>query len=196
MNDFFEGPPAHDTAGATDNDEQTSVIPPTLLRNSITEEFTLRLATPDEYDTIGDALFAAFHDGCWVTEHYGAGLKQVSQMAASAHVWGIFDSSNVVQAAVLTPKPDDYHETNYTFNKLGVAPWGRGHGFGRILVNHSLALARAYGYRTVELHSSPQMTAAHRLYYSCGFHRRSDWETIIVDQGQRLLTFTHTDYDR
>lgn len=169
-------------------------IPQSLLQWDLGDGFTLRLAEPGEYEAVGDALFAAFHDGCWVTDFYGKGLKRIAQRAETAHVWGIFDAAGTVQAAVLTPKPEDHHEANYTFNILGVAPWGRGHGFGRTLVRHSLDIARAYGYRTVELHSSPQMTAAHRLYYACGFHRRPDWETIIVDRGQRLLTFTHTDY--
>lgn len=181
--------------------EKTAIscaLPSTLLRKDLGDGFVLRLADPSEYDAVGDALVAAFTSGCWVTPGYESGLRAIAKRAETADVWVIVDDSSsghgCVHAAVLTPKPTDWHEDRYTFNILGVAPWGRGHGFGRILVNHALAVARAYGYRTVELHSSPQMTHAHQLYYSCGFHRRPDWETWIVDSGQRLLSFTHTDY--
>lgn len=169
-------------------------LPEPLLVEDLGNGFLLRLAREDEYAAVGQALTAAFTDGCWVTPEYESGLRQIAERATTADVWVIVDEAEMIQAAVLTPKPEYHHEDRYTFNILGVAPWGRGHGFGKKLVNHALAVSREYGYRIVELHSSPQMTHAHRLYYSCGFHRRPDWETIIVDHGQRLLTFTHTDY--
>jgi len=171
-----------------------NVLPKTLLRKKLHGGFLLRLADPSEYDAVGETLYEAFTDGCWVTEEYGHGLRRIRERAETADVWVIVDGEQHIVAAVLTPKPDFYHEENYTFNVLGVGPCGRGHGFGRILVHQALAVAKAYGYRTVELHSSPQMVYAHQLYYSCGFHRRPDWETIIVDSGQRLLSFTRTEY--
>lgn len=171
-----------------------ATLPDALLVEDLGDGFTLRIAREDEYGAVGDALTAAFTDGCWVTPEYEAGLRRIAERAETSDVWVVVGADGVVQAAVLTPKPEHHHEERYTFNILGVAPWGRGHGFGRKLVEHALAVGRTYGYRTFELHSSPQMTHAHRLYYSCGFHRRPDWETIIVDRGQRLLTFTRTDY--
>ena len=169
-------------------------LPQPLLRQDLGEGFTLRLAVPDEYDTVGDVLDAAFTDGCWVTDEYRQGLHTIARRAETSDVWVVMDAGGAIVAGVLTPKPEDYHEEQFTFNVLGVGPAGRGHGLGRALVEHSLAVAGAYGYRTVELHSSPQMVYAHRLYYSCGFHRRPDWETIIVDSGQRLMSFTRTEY--
>ncbi|MFK3576447.1 GNAT family N-acetyltransferase [Bifidobacterium thermacidophilum] len=169
-------------------------LPESLLQEDLQDGFTLRLATPDEYGAVGDTLEDAFTDGCWVTEEYRHGLHNIEQRARTADVWVIVDGRNAIVAAVLTPKPEYYDGERYTFNVLGVGSAGRGHGLGKALVRHALAVAHAYGYRTVELHSSPQMTYAHRLYYSFGFHRRPDWETIIVDHGQRLLSFTRTEY--
>jgi putative glutathione S-transferase len=152
--------------------------------------YVLRLAHVDEFSQVGNALAAAFTDGCWITPEYEAGLHKIGQRARTADVWVIVDEGDRIVAAVLTPKPDFYKEVAYTFNILGVAPWGRGHGFGSILVDHCIAIAEQYGFATIELHSSPQMTHAHQLYYSFGFHRRIDWETMVVDSGQRLLSLT------
>ncbi|KFI83226.1 MULTISPECIES: GNAT family N-acetyltransferase [Bifidobacterium] len=165
-------------------------IPQALKHKDLDDGYKLRLAQVSEYEEVGNALAAAFKVGCWITAQYEAGLHAIEQRAKTADVWVISDGSNRIVAAVLTPKPALYDEQYYTFNILGVAPWGRGHGFGSVLVSHSIELAGSYGYEGIELHSSPQMVHAHRLYYSFGFHRRIDWETMIVDSGQRLLALT------
>ncbi|MFR0573819.1 GNAT family N-acetyltransferase [Bifidobacterium boum] len=180
--------------GVSSGENAMESLPESLLREDLPDGFTLRLAAPDEYDAVGDTLEDAFTDGCWVTEEYKQGLHAIEQRARTSDVWVIVNHHNDVVAAVLTPKPEYVEGERYTFNVLGVGSAGRGHGLGKALVRHALAVAHAYGYRTVELHSSPQMTYAHRLYYSFGFHRRPDWETIIVDRGQRLLSFTRTEY--
>jgi putative glutathione S-transferase len=148
------------------------------------------LAQPSEYDEAGAVLVAAFTTGCWVTPFYEAGLRQVAPRAAAAHVWVAADEAGVL-GVVLTPKPQYHRERLFAFNVLAVGPRGRGLNLGWQLVDHSVTLARAYGYPGLELHSSPQMTAAHQLYYRYGFVRRIDWETGVVDSGQRLLSFTY-----
>ncbi|MFT8648901.1 MAG: GNAT family N-acetyltransferase [Bifidobacterium psychraerophilum] len=169
---------------------QSLILPETFMYKDLGGGYVLRTAHVDEFDQVGNALVAAFTDGCWITPEYEAGLHKIGQRARSADVWVIVDEGDRIVAAVLTPKPDCYKEAAYTFNILGVAPWGRGHGFGSVLVHHCIAIAEQYGFATIELHSSPQMTHAHRLYYSFGFHRRIDWETMVVDSGQRLLSLT------
>lgn len=48
----------------------------------------------------------------------------------------------------------------------------RGHGVGRLLVEHALQEARRHGARTVDLSSRPSREAAIRLYTRLGFVRR------------------------
>ena len=105
-------------------------------------------------------------------------------------MWVVADGEGIL-AVVLTPRPDVHTDTSYTFNILGVHPRGRGLNLGWKLVEHVVELAVAAGYRDIEIHSSPQMTAAHQLYVRYGFVRRPERETGVVDSGQRLYVFTY-----
>jgi putative glutathione S-transferase len=165
-------------------------IPAALLRWELDGGRALRLAKPSEFDEVGRVLQGAFETGCWVTPSYREQLAAIARRATTAHVWVVADAEGIL-AAVLTPKPQYHHEEAFTFNILGVGPRGRGLNLGWLLTDHSVELARAWGFSGLEIRSSPQMTAAHRLYYRYGFVRRVDWETAVVDSGQRLLAFTY-----
>jgi glutathionyl-hydroquinone reductase len=165
-------------------------IPRALLRWELGGGRVLRLADPSEFVEVAEVLHAAFSNGCWVTPSYREHLGAIGARAVTAHVWVVADAQGVL-GAVLTPKPEYHREADFTFNILGVGTRGRGLNLGWQLTDHSVALARAFGYRRLEIRSSPQMTAAHQLYYRYGFVRRPDWETSVVDSGQRLLAFTY-----
>ena len=156
------------------------------------QDFELREAGTDEYTAVGEMLVDAFTHGCWITPAYRKRLTSITEWAATSHVW-VITRDDELQAAVLTPQPELHKDESFTFNVLGVAQSGRGFGLGNVLVEHCIALADEHGYRTIELHSSPHMTHAHNLYYRHGFHRRIDWETMVIDSGQRLLTFTRNE---
>jgi len=150
----------------------------------------IRLARPEEYAEVGRVLQAAFTTGCWVTKAYHARLGAIAERAQTADVWVAVDEEGIL-GSVLTPKPGHTPGDAFTFNILGVAPRGRGLGLGARLVHHAVEVARNQGYDRIEIRSSPQMTAAHKLYYTYGFVRRHDWETSVVDSGQRLYAFTY-----
>lgn len=57
------------------------------------------------------------------------------------------------------------------FRMLAVAPEAMGRGVGRALAHYCVERARLEGKARVLLHSTPFMTAAHRLYASLGFER-------------------------
>ncbi|MGI9022901.1 MAG: GNAT family N-acetyltransferase, partial [Acidimicrobiales bacterium] len=57
---------------------------------------------------------------------------------------------------------------------LAVAPEARGRGVGTALVRACVDRARAEGRRRVWLHTTPEMTVAHRLYEREGFRRMPD----------------------
>lgn len=170
--------------------QDTAYLPSHLLSWDLGEGRTLRLAEPSEYDEVGAVLQAAFTTGCWVTPTYLAHLAEVRLRALTSHIWVVLDAEGIL-GVVLTPKPQHHSPEQFTFNVLGVTARARGLGVGWHLVDHSVAIARALGYATVEIRSSPQMTAAHALYYRYGFVRRPEHETLVVDSGQRLFAFTY-----
>lgn len=170
--------------------QDVGYLPDHLLRWELEDGRVLRLADLDEYDEVGRVLQAAFTTGCSVTEWYHDHLAVIAPRAQTAHVWVVADADGIL-GAVLTPKPQFHSGDAFTFNILGVGPRGRGLRIGRALVEHSIALARFWGYSLVEIHSGPTMTAAHQLYVRYGFVRRLEWETVVVDSGQRLLSFTY-----
>lgn len=170
--------------------QDTTHIPEDLLRWGLGDGRELRLARTDEFDLVGALLQEAFTAGCWVTPRYLQHLGDIASRAAVSHVWVVSDSVGLL-GAVLTPKPQHHRPRLFTFNVLGVAPRGRGLQVGWALVDHSVALASALGYAGLELRSSPQMTAAHALYRRYGFVRRPEFETAVVDSGQRLFAFTY-----
>jgi putative glutathione S-transferase len=175
---------------AVESAQDARHVPAHLLTWDLGGGRTLRLARPGEYEAVADTLVAAFNEGCWVTPMYESGLRSVAARAPVFHIWVVVDNAGVL-GVVLTPKPQYHRGPHFVFSVLAVGPRGRGLNLGWQLTDHSVALARAFGYTAVELHSSPQMTAAHQLYYRYGFVRRLDWETGVVDSGQRLLSFTY-----
>jgi putative glutathione S-transferase len=171
-------------------DQDPAHVPSRLLSWPLDGGRELRLARAAELDGVGALLQEAFTDGCWVTPTYLAHLAEVRRRSALALVWVIADADGPL-AVVLTPKPQHLVGDAFTFNVLGVGTRGRGLGLGHVLVDHSVKLAAALGYDRLEIRSSPQMTAAHALYYRYGFVRRPDRETDVVDSGQRLHVFTY-----
>jgi ribosomal protein S18 acetylase RimI-like enzyme len=79
-----------------------------------------------------------------------------------------------------SPMAELVEEGEAAFRMLGVDPDAQGRGAGRVLVEACLARARADGRRAVVLHTTPWMTAAHRLYESFGFRRDEsrDWSPV------------------
>lgn len=174
----------------TEQKQDDRLLPPHLVRQDLGGGREMRLAHPEEYPEVGRVLQEAFSTGCWVTPWYYEHLAYISERAESSHVWVVADPEGIL-GVVLTPRPDVHTDEKYTFNILGVHPRGRGLNLGWTLVHHVVSLAREGGFRDIEIHSSPQMTAAHQLYLRYGFVRRPERETGVVDSGQRLYVFSY-----
>ena len=74
--------------------------------------------------------------------------------------------------------------------RMYVRPQVRGHGAGRILVEHLLADARALGYDTLRLESLRALEAAHNLYRSVGFVEIEPYAANSMDAYQDASTHT------
>jgi putative glutathione S-transferase len=172
-------------------------LPAWAWETALGEDRIIREARPDEYSAAEDVLVAAFTTGCWVAPGYQRGLRSLDQRAATWHIWVALDRSGQVLGVVLTPRVRHWDQADFTFSVLAVGPAGRGLGLGGALVDHCVKLARSYGFDRILIHSSPQMSRAHRLYYDKGFVRRIDQETVFVSEfEERLLTFTYRVPDR
>ncbi|MDR0591784.1 MAG: GNAT family N-acetyltransferase, partial [Bifidobacteriaceae bacterium] len=167
-------------------------LPPWAHRVELGAGRHIREARPEEYPAAEDVLVSAFTTGCWGSPGYLAGLRRLAERAVTFHVWLALDRDDQILGVVLTPRARYTPGPDFTFSVLSVAPAGRGLGLGGQLVDHAIGLARAYGFGRIKIHSSPQMSRAHALYYAKGFARRIDEETIFVSEfEERLLTFTY-----
>ena len=169
--------------------EDTSAL--SLRHVPISGNIVIRQANPDEFRLLGDLLVAAFNAGCWVSQGYERNLRTVAQRALRFHVWVAANADGPL-GVVFTPRLEHYCGETFTFSALAVHPSARGLHLSEHLVKHAIALARAHGFATVEIHSSPQMSEAHRIYYRLGFVRHLDPETRFMDEyEERLLTFSY-----
>jgi putative glutathione S-transferase len=151
----------------------------------------IRQAWPTEYPEIEELLVSAFTTGCWVAADYEKGLRKLAERSSRFHIW-VAASAERILGVVLTPRLEYWDRDFFTFSILAVHPAGRGQRLGEALVRHCLKLARTHGFARVEIHSSPQMSEAHRLYYRLGFARHIEDETIFVgEHEERLLTLSY-----
>jgi len=164
----------------------------------------IREADPDQFEALGrltvDAYtgLAGFDPG----DGYLAELGDVARRAALALVLVAVDhDQRVLGGITYVPGPGPYFEWephgragppargsagppargSAGIRMLAVAPEARGAGVGTALVRACLARATAEGRDRVWLHTTPEMTDAHRIYEREGFVRapEADWRGEI-----------------
>lgn len=151
----------------------------------MSEPWTIRLATPDEYTAVGALTVRGYvHDGYLEpTDAYAASLRDAAARAVGAELWVAVDDATgrLLGSVTYCPSGSAYRElagdTEGEFRMLAVDPSARGLGVGRALASHCLRHSAAAGFASVVICSLPSMTSAHALYRSLGFARdRSlDW---------------------
>ena len=166
-------------------------LPQNLENRDIGSGISIRRAQSAQYDEVGNVLFDAFSASGKVSPEYERRVRAIDERSASEEVWVASTRSGQIVGASLTPKPGHIEDGFFAFNTIGVLPQARGRGVGRSFVQHATDLAAYYGFDALLIHSGPDMKPAHRLYYHFGFRRRIDWETVVVDDGQRLLVLTY-----
>ena len=156
----------------------------------------IRLATPGEYEAIGELNEAAYSHDYDISDQYRQSLRDVTTRAAEHQVWVAVDrTTGQLLGTAVTPRPGGHvselgRDGELDFRLLAVAPSARRRGIGRTLVEHIITLAAERGAVRVVMNSGPDMIGAHQLYYSMGFTRLTERETRTVEGHSRpLLAF-------
>lgn len=122
--------------------------------------------------------------GGHMSEEYAAELADVGRRAAGTEVLVALDDDGSVIGCVTfvadpsSPWAELAEDGEAAIRMLGVDPKAQGRGVGRALVDACVERARRLRRRAVLLHTTPWMTAAHRLYEKSGFVREParDWQ--------------------
>jgi GNAT superfamily N-acetyltransferase len=115
---------------------------------------------------------------------YASTLSLMAPRVEQGELLVAVDSSNVVVATVtlyLEPKPTSGHwrETDAMVRFLAVDPSRRGDGIGALLCAECIQRASVAGKARLALQTTPQMTAAIRMYEHRGFHRDPDGDQVF-----------------
>lgn len=141
----------------------------------------IRPVRPDEYERLGAITVNAYRvlDGHVVEPAYEAQLADIGARAgapATTVLAAVGDDGRVLGGVTYvrdhtSPMAEHTMDGVASIRMLAVDPAAQGQGIGRRLAQACIDLARADGAEEVVLHSTPWMTAAHRLYEGLGFAR-------------------------
>jgi GNAT superfamily N-acetyltransferase len=149
-----------------------------------------------EHAALGELTVRAYTQlaGRPTSEGYAEKLRDVTTRAREAEVLvAVSDDGQVLGGVTYVGDPaNPYAEFSALdeacFRMLAVAPEAQGGGVGGALVEACVDRARRDGKRRLSLLTTPNMTAAHRLYERFGF-RRTPESDIIVEDGLQLRSY-------
>lgn len=155
----------------------------------------IRLASPAEYDAVGELTAEAYRSDGFipVESDYELSLRAAADRAAKAELWVAADTSDLLGTVTYCPTGSVYREIaedgEGEFRMLGVAAKARGLGIGTALTRHCIQRSRDLSFDRVVMCSASYMTTAHRLYERLGFTRlpERDWSPR---PGVDLFAFT------
>ena len=142
----------------------------------------------DEYERAGRLVVAAYEalPGGHLTNEYEAELAGVERRAREAEVLVAVDDDGTMMGCVTfvaddsSPWAELVEPGEAAIRMLAVDPRAQRQGVGRALLNACIARAEGLGRTAIILHTTPWMSAAHRLYETSGFQRVSerDWTPV------------------
>lgn len=147
----------------------------------------VRLVESCEHDRVAEITVAAYRQlpGAVLSDGYAVELADVAARAGRATVLvaeGGRQGQGIVGAVAYVPDHTNPYAEHLVAGEaavrmLAVDPRAQRSGAGRALLVACIDLARAAGRERLVLHSTPWMTAAHRLYERAGFRRAAerDW---------------------
>jgi ribosomal protein S18 acetylase RimI-like enzyme len=148
----------------------------------------IRDVRPDEYARAGQIVVAAYAalPGEHLTGGYAAELADVVHRSIDAEVLVAIDEELIGCVTFVPDSSSPWAEAlgpgEAAIRMLGVDPRAQGRGVGGSLVEACIGQARQLGRSGLFLHSTPWMTAAHRIYERAGFRRVPDRDWLPVPE--------------
>jgi ribosomal protein S18 acetylase RimI-like enzyme len=125
----------------------------------------IRLALPQEADTIREIVHAAYRDYIpRIGKPPGPMLDDYARRVAMGQAWVLEDAGRIIGILVL-----EQTNAGFLLDNVAVAPHAQGGGYGRTLVAFAEAEARRRGYREIRLYTHALMTENQALYKRLGF---------------------------
>ena len=154
----------------------------------------IRRARESDLDAVGRITVEAYVDDGFMAadDDYLDELGDADRRAREAEVWVAVQDDEVLGSVTYclpgTPFAELSRPGEGEFRMLAVARSARRRGIARALVLRCVARSEELGHSAIVLCSLPEMTAAHRLYETLGFHRlpERDWSPA---QGVSLIGF-------
>jgi predicted N-acetyltransferase YhbS len=145
----------------------------------MSDSIDIREANRADHDELGSVTlraYSALYGGVFPAADYADELRNVARRAADAVVLVATQTGRIVGGVCYVPGPGPMAEFDGEdtagIRMLAVSPDLQARGIGARLLEACLVRARAAGKARVVLHSTPEMTAAHRLYARYGFVRQ------------------------
>lgn len=148
----------------------------------------IRPVRPEEYERLGEIIVQAYVTlpGHVAEPDYEAELAEVAARSQHSLVLAAVEDDGELLGGVTYVGPNASALTEHTVDgaasirMLAVAGGARRRGVGEALTRACIDQAVADGCRAVVLHSTPWMTAAHRLYRRLGFVRDESLDLLPV----------------
>jgi GNAT superfamily N-acetyltransferase len=147
----------------------------------------VRAVGAGEWDSAGRIVVAAYRalPGAHMTEAYEEELADVARRATEAEVLVAVEGDALVGCVTFVPDSanpwaEELDDDEASVRMLAVDPAVQGRGAGRALLDACIQRATGLGRSAVFLHSTPWMSAAHRLYEQAGFVRVPDRDWLPV----------------
>ena len=143
--------------------------------------FLIRPVKPDEYETLGEIIVAAYHSLPTTMPHqqiYDERLRDVAGRARSSCVLVATTPAGELLGGVTyvcgpeDPYSEELSDGEAGIRMLAVDPAHHGSGAGRALTLECIERARTSGRCCIVLHTGDWMAAAKHIYESLGFERR------------------------
>ena len=143
--------------------------------------FLIRPVKPDEYETLGEIIVAAYHSLPTTMPHqqiYDERLRDVAGRARSSCVLVATTPAGELLGGVTyvcgpeDPYSEELSDGEAGIRMLAVDPAHHGSGVGRALTLECIERARTSGRCCIVLHTGDWMAAAKHIYESLGFERR------------------------
>lgn len=156
----------------------------------------IRPVAHQEWAEAGEVTLEAYRtlDGQFLSDDYSADLRDVAARTTGATVLVAVEGGRVLGTVTLVDDPASPWSESLVAGEvgvrmLGVAEAARGRGVGTALLQACLDRARAARASRAVLHSTPAMTAAHRIYRRAGFERAPERDVVLSPE-LRLMAFT------